>query len=801
VRAVTGRLVLVTEGRASRASVREDGLAMPHHARSWRARRRVALAFAGSLSSACYSGSSDHANAGDAGEDGSGSSSDDGVGLVGNGECTDVDNFFREQVWAPLLKEKCYACHNPAGQAKATDLVLQGPDYPGYLDVNLQTVQNIARLEIDGTSLLLLKPSAQIEHGGGAQITEDGDEYAALEELLDRIDDPIHCRNDGDLKAFYADISSLDEAQTLRKATFLLAGRLPTAEEIAAVDGKGIAALDPVLDVVMHEEAFYGRLVEVYNDLMHTDAYLQGDDAVDTVDAERFPMVRWFDALPEDDIGAARNATNDAIAREPLQLIDWVARHDLPFSDILTANYTLVNPWSARSYGLPMDMFVDPTNPGEWVPTTFEGFPHTGLLTTSVFLNRYPTPATNRNRARSRVLYRFFLATDVLRLAVRPIDSTSVDDFNPTLYDPNCTVCHDNVDPIAGIFQGWDETGRYRPPAEGWFADMRPPGYGDVQVPFEEGPRALQWLMPQLVADRKFALSVVYTMYTGLTGQEPLGEPIDADAPDYLQRIRAYEAQDAAFSDIADAFVQSGMEVRVAIRELVKTPWFRAVDSDVPLSDTRSSELLDMGSAHLLTPEQLHRRIIATTSVAWQRDGSNLLLSTSFFKYFYGGIDSASVTVRLTEMNGVMANVAERMANEVACLATALDFSRAPADRLLVPLVEIDDLPGTPEGDVAIRANAVHLHEQLLGESLDDDDPEIDRTVKLFESVLDDGRTRLIDPTAPLATALPAMCQPSMDPLTTMPVVTPVTDDPSYTVRAWMAVVTYLLGDAKYLYE
>ncbi len=775
---------------------------MPHHARSWRARRRVVLALAGSLSAACYSGASDHAHGDDAGDDGaSGSSSDEGAGLAGSGECTDVENYFREQVWAPLLKEKCFACHNPAGQAKNSDLVLQGPDYPGYLDVNLQTVQNIARLEIDGTSLLLLKPSAQVEHGGGPQIKDDSDEYAALEELLARMAEPIHCVDDGDIKAFYADLTTLDEAQTLRKATFLLAGRLPTEDELVAVDGKGFAALDPVLDAVMHEEAFYGRLIEIYNDIMHTDAYLISDDAVDTVDAEKFAMARWYDQLPEDQIPDARNATNDAIAREPLKIIEWVVRNDRPFSEVLTGNFTMVNPWSARSYGLSLDQFTDPNDPNEWVQATFEDFPHAGLLTTSVFLNRYPTTPTNRNRARSRVLYKFFLATDVLRLAVRPIDITGVDDFNPTLYNANCTVCHDNVDPIAGIFQGWDETGRYRPPAEGWFADMRPPGWGDVQVPFEEGPRALQWLMPQLVADRKFALSVVYAMYTGLTGQEPLTEPIDPDAPDYLQRIKAYEAQDKAFGDIADMFMERNQELRVVIRELVKTPWFRAIDSDVPLADDRQSELLDMGSAHLLSPELLHRRIIATTSVAWKRDDTNVLLSTTYFKFFYGGIDSVSVTTRLTEMNGVMANVADRMANEVSCLATPLDFSRAPADRLLMPLVDIEDLPGTPESDAAIRANAVHLHEQLLGESLDDGDPEIDRTVALFEAVLNDGRARLVDPVAPISTSLPAMCQPTMDPLTAMPVAVPVTEDPGYTVRAWMAVVTYLLGDAKFLYE
>lgn len=764
----------------------------------------LALGLVALPASACYGGTAHSPDEDDDDVDSAGESDDDGAPeLDGPEPCVDIDDYFREQVWAPILKEKCYACHNISGAAKDSDLVLQGTDYPGYLDANLQTLQNLARLEIDGTSLILLKPTMTVEHGGGAQLTVDSAEYEALVEFVERAEAPVHCVDDGDIRAFYADVSLLDELETTRKAVFLLSGRLPTAIEIEVVEAAGWEGLDEVLEQVMHEEAFYDRLIEIYNDMMHTDAFMIADDAVDTVDTVKFPNARWFDLLPEDDVGAARNATNDAIAREPLMLIDWVVRHDEPFTNILTANYTLANPWSARSYGIALDQFVDPNDSNEWVPIQFPDFPHAGLLTTSVFLNRYPTTDTNRNRARSRVVYDFFLATDVLRLAVRPIDISTVDDFNPTLYNANCSVCHDNVDPLAGAFQGFDEVGRYRPSTTGWFADMRPPGLGETQIPFDQSNRALQWLAPELVRDRRFAVAVVHTMFTGLTGQQPLDEPIDESAPDYIQRIRAYEAQDHTIGKIADDFVATNWEIRTVIKGLVQTEWFRARGTDVPLSDERTSELADMGTARVLSPELLHRRIIATTGIPWRKGGTSVLLSADYYKFFYGGIDSASVTQRLTEMNGVMANIAERMSNEVACLVTAYDFGKPASDRLLMPLVERTDVPGTPAANAAIRANAVHLHEQLLGESLEYDDPEIDRTVALFEALWLDGRARMADLTEPLPTTIAASCQAMVHPTTgeALPTEEQVTEDPDYTVRAWMGVITYLLGDYRFLYE
>ena len=79
---------------------------------------------------------------------------------------------------------------------------------------------------------------------------------------------------------------------------------------------------------------------------------------------------------------------------------------------------------------------------------TLQDFPHAGLLTDFGFLSRYPTTATNRNRARARWTFYHFLGIDIEKSSQRPTDEASLSDRNnPTMNNPNCTVCHALFDP------------------------------------------------------------------------------------------------------------------------------------------------------------------------------------------------------------------------------------------------------------------------------------------------------------------------------------------------------------------
>lgn len=690
--------------------------------------------------------------------------------------CVPDDRFFMREVWGPAAKNSCQSCHSTQGAARDSDFILYNEGWGNYIELNMSVMKEFAATKRDGESILLLKPLGVVSHGGGAVIQEGDDVYNRLKAFVERAENPSECVATAD-DDFYQDVLFLDSEQTLRKATLSLAGRLPTSEELA--NGN----IDQVLDGVMQEEAFYDRLREHFNDLLLTDMYLEGDTAIDLLDEDIFPNARYFDSIDDGDARRAeRDRANDAVAREPIELVRHVVANDRPFTEVVTADYTMVNPFSAQVFGVQDQVtFNDSGDTNEWREVQIPGVPHAGLLTTATFLNRYPTTETNRNRHRSAIFYRYFLATDVLKLAERPIDPTQSDfSQNPTLFDSQCTVCHEVVDPVAGAFQNWDDQGRYAP-RDFWYTDMLPPGMESDKINSADWGVSLSWLGGRAAGDPRFVDSAVEHAYRLLTGDEPLTLPTDATRSDYDAAFRAYEVQYEFFKQVGDKFIESNYNFKTLIKELAKSPYYRAWNAR-SVSPKRQGELATLGTARMLSPEMLHRKIIATTGAEWRVNDRAVLLSVRDFKLLYGGIDSVSITNRMKEPNALAASIARRMSNEVSCLATANDFVKPQGERLLFPTVNVEDAPGT--NDAAIRENIKHLHWQLLGEKLEDGDPELERTYNLFRDVWQDGQN------GDYGDSLPGMCR-----------VDGLGDDPSYTIRSWMAVVSYMLSSYEYLYE
>ncbi|TPV93806.1 MAG: DUF1588 domain-containing protein [Myxococcales bacterium FL481] len=725
-------------------------------------------------------------------------------------ECVSTRSYFEQDVWAQTLADDCLGCHTKSGAAKESNFVLVSPEENSdYLNVNYATFAKMAKLEYDGTSVLLLKPTGNEEHGGGVRFDEGSEPYNAFVRMIEQVDSPVECANEPDAAASFDGLEVSDEVATLRKATLTLAGRLPTPHEELRVELSGEPALDTVLDGIMREEAFYGWIKEVYNDKILTDRYFPRTDALDLLDEERYPNRYWFDAIADDnerDLAAQR--ANQAVAREVLELIAFVVREGRPFTEIVTADYMMFNPYSAKSYGVNI-AFDNDADPNEFRPGQRAGLPHAGALTSHMFLNRFPTTDTNRNRHRARIILDVFLGMDVLRLASRPLDPSSIKEFNPTLNSSECTVCHEVIDPIAGTLQNWTDTGRYNPPEEGWHGDMLPPGFSSTDMPYAQKDRGATWLAQQLVTDGRFPIAVVRAMLAALTGSEALIEPRDPDAADYVARTNAARAQTKVLETIAQGFVDHNYDLRFVIRELVKTPYFRAVNIETSVDDEEKlAELSQLGSPNFLTPEQLHRRIEAVTGYPWRDrvDDEGFLLEFNEYRIFYGGIDSDTIVDRIREPNGIMANVAARMANEVACWTTAVDFVSPPAQRRLFPFVSLihepQDANGfeVPAAADAIRANIRYLHQRVLGEVLEPDDPEIDRTYHLFLEVWRDGKQGMADEI--YSDRLPSSCAARRD-LNTgeeLPPAQRIDRDERYTIRAWMAVMSYLLADYRFLH-
>jgi hypothetical protein len=152
----------------------------------------------------------------------------------------------------------------------------------------------------------------------------------------------------------------------------------------------------------------------------------------------------------------------------------------------------------------------------------------------------------------------------------------------------------------------------------------------------------------------------------------------------------------------------------------------------------------------------------------------------------YGGIDSITVTERNADPSGAMGAIQRMLANDLSCYHVARDFRRPATERLLFPSIEPDDVSGEQATNGKILDAIIYLHQRVLGQEVTRDQPEVQRTYKLFCSVIEDAQANGFEKRETY------FCGGRED---------FKTDDPHYTIRAWRAVLTYLLRQHAFLYE
>ena len=709
-----------------------------------------------------------------------------------------VDPGYRD-VFTAVLAPNCQNCHTATGGGNfhmnanpaAIDPALLQEDFQSFRAASLQLASTVNGLE----SEMLAKPTGRVSHSGGIRLTDPSAGYDQLEGLVSQV---VNCVGDT------VDPTGLEVGTyytRLRRATLALAGRLPTSGEEANVNASVNEAdfdlrFTAILDNIMQADpGFYGRLKEIFNDLLLTDKYAQRNNRPrDNFDLANFAGEMFFDDLGDTE---QRNA-NYGMARAPLELIADVVRNDRPFTDILTANYVMVNPYSAEIMNVNPAAgfrFGSTNNVANHDPDDFRRvmanqdangnvIPHSGILTTTAFLARYPTTRTNVNRHRAGIVLGYFMGVDVDSLANRAdLDLDNIVSSNPTydnpargLGDPQCIVCHNTIDPIAGLFKNWSDNGAYRGDAFWWgpidrgnndarmldpgLTPKPSPGTQTNILPASRDLDAVRWLGEYVVQQEAFMDSVRQHLFRAYTGQAlPVGTP-DADM------IRT------SFS------IANGANLKELIKAIIKSSYFRAINLD-PSRDPNNYG--DVGMGHLVIPEQLQRKIQAVLNgYDWRGPNTNRgLTDQTTYNLFYGGIDSNEIVTRTTQPTALMIAIQERIANQAACQNVALDFNRPQASRVLFPNVTINDVPDNGAGTAAIRSNIQHLHKHLLGEEIANNDPEIDRAYQLFIAVRNEGNTGLSN-----------ACRNGG-----------ITSDASRTVRPWMAVVSYMLSDYKFLFE
>lgn len=695
-------------------------------------------------------------------------------------QCSALVADFESTIY-PLLDNvnNCGTCHTGSNPLPNNNFGMPDSATP---EDNFEVFRVMAGLNVGNVPRILSKATGN-DHGGGVALMDTEPDYATLAAFVDRASACVV--DDGN--PMTAEVVLGSGYEQLHKITGVLGSRVPTSDEVNLVNAAGTdqvdidQALAAIIDGLINEEAFYTRVEEMYNDLLLTDRNAEDRDNPDNnFDLDAFVPDNYFDNWDDD----AEEGANYGIAKAPLALVRYVIENDRPFTEIVTADYMMVNPFSATIFSVNPGGGGYPYSPGSnannYDPDDFRrvnsvtqtdgdqaNLPISGVLTTHAFLARYQTTSTNVNRKRARFVFDYFLGVDIEGLAPRDgLDLDNVIGDVPTYEDPQCTVCHDVLDPIAGLFTKRDDRGEYDTGNRYEYTRTRsgvprmvPAGYSmDPADALPNGDNNLEpliFLGQRIAADDRFADKTVRVVLKGLTR-------IDSRSP----------AVNTFVNDTKARFAGSNYNFKALVKDIVLSDYFRAQN----LADTVSpAQYADLGTGRLITPEELRRKILAVTGGAydWRGPNSNSGLTGRHY-LLYGGIDSDEVIARTTSPTSLMDGIQERIANQVACERVADDLYNGG---ILFPNVDETTVPAG--GEAQIRDNIVFLHRHLLGEDLAAQSAEVDATYQVFLDVRALGET-----------SIPSQCRSNNQ-----------SNDSNQTVLPWMAVVTYLLSDYRFLHD
>jgi len=438
----------------------------------------------------------------------------------------------------------------------------------------------------------------------------DSQEFSGLSAFIDLLGEQID--GSGYSGQYWEGVAFATPIKTLRRASILLRGDLPTAAEKSAITSGGEAELRSTIRGLMAGDGFHEFLTRGANDRILTDKLIGGFEAVDI--GPRFPIanVRRYEAnVAADGEGEPRDDTwirhwEMGMGGGPVELIAYVIEEERNYQEVVTADYLMVNYMTNQllNGGASFDdedpaVFKPGQNNGQIIKdeefseecsefgciirshSPFIDYPQAGVLNTHAFLARYPSTETNRNRARARWTYLHFLGVDIEKSAERTIDPDALADTNnPTLNNPACTSCHALHDPIAGTFQNYGNQGIYRDQHPGldalpntykhpqdydenadpseylygdtWFRDMRTPGFEGQLAP--DPSNSLQWLGSVISADARFATAAVKFWWPSLMGAQVLEAPASVNDKDFSVRLAAFEAQNDFIESLGEQF-------------------------------------------------------------------------------------------------------------------------------------------------------------------------------------------------------------------------------------------------------
>jgi hypothetical protein len=440
-------------------------------------------------------------------------------------------------------------------------------------------------------------------------------------------DPPVRTMADVDWQGDARWLEPQPAPRLLRRMSLDLRGVLPSEAELDAVEADP-ARVTEFRDVYLEDPRFEERLVALLAERWNTvqDSYEVG-------------IKDYF--LPDE----TADTFVHSVGEEPLRLIARVIAEDRPYSEIVTADWTMSNELLSAYW--PVD-YPDGTG---WQPSRYtDRRPAAGVLSTNGMWWRYVTNQSNMSRGRVAVVSRLLLCTDILARPVRFIRTEAVSSEEALRTNPACLTCHSAVDPAAATLFGYWWLTQYNPyEMQTYHAEREPLG-------------------PRLLGTEPGWYG------TPIDGLVDLGDEIAADprfvrcgAESFATQLwrRDVRLEDfGRIEDLRQGFVASGLNARDLIRAVTDTPEYQAggIVEGAP-AEVAGRERVE----RLLSPNQLKTVLAEEAGFEWTYQGYEQLENDVLgHRVLRGGVNGYSATRVQQDMGLTWTLVNTRVAEAAA---------------------------------------------------------------------------------------------------------------------------------------
>lgn len=497
--------------------------------------------------------------------------------------------------------------------------------------------------------------------------------------------------NTGDTDVVVAADPEIPPSRLLTRLSMDLRGVRPTVEELDQIEANP-DLYTTFVDDWLAEERFGQRIADLWAEVFYTR------------NERHFVELEYYEQdWTTGDLGRS-------VGEEPLQMLAWIATHDLPYTDFVTADWTMANEVLAELF--PVDY---PQGETGWKQVHYtDGRPAVGALVSNGLWWHYGSMLNNLNRGRANQVARIFLCDDFL---ARTIDFGTDQILNSEealgdaiRTDPRCASCHDTLDPLASHFYGFwwyasqksmpSEIAYYHPEREREWEelDALPPSY------FGTPTRDMADLGVLVATDERFTDCAVTRTWELLLRQSST-----------TMTSTEFEAHRASF-------FQGGLTIKALVKSVVTSAAYKRDD--------------DAGSHKFVTPYLLSEQVFDLTGYRWEESQWDLVgAPENGYLVLAGGADGDIISTTSDEPTVTQMLVQERLAQAAADFRVDLDF--AALDSAVV-LTEITGDETTADLTVVSHQIAL-LRRRFLGHSYSTGEAYNELLTDLWAELYDEG--------------------------------------------------------------